>query len=104
MLYSKERYERAQGELEGALSRDAGRLGQREQASEFEKLPDITYQHVADVLDYLRGRTVEQTNKKLSRLREQAHGEALELKKHHELVSSTSSATVALDETWETND
>jgi len=87
MRYSKENYERTQGELEEAQSRDAERLRQREQASEFEKLPDITYQHVAGALDYLRGKSAEQAEKKLDELRYKAHDEALELKRRHELLA-----------------
>jgi hypothetical protein len=87
MLYSKENYERVEGELEGAQNRDAERLRQREQASEFGKLSDITYQHVAGVLDYLRGKSVEQASKKLSELHGQAHDEALELKTRHEMLA-----------------
>ena|ERR1700693_796745 len=89
MRYSKENYERAQSELEKAQGRDAERLRQREQASEFEKLPDITYQHVTDVIEYLRGKSVEQANKKLSELHDQAQDEALELKRRHELLTGT---------------
>jgi hypothetical protein len=89
MRYSKENYERAQSELEKAQGRDAERLRQREQASEFEKLPDITYQHVTDVIEYLSGKSVEQANKKLSELHDQAQDEALELKRRHELLTGT---------------
>src|SRR5438552_11262201 len=63
-----------------------GMIDGSSQASQTEKLADFSYANVAGVLDFLRGNTAQQRGKKLEKLYELAHGEAIEIKNQHEAL------------------
>ena len=86
MRYSKENYERVDHELENAATNSAESPQRFERASEFEKLADLTYQQVVSAFGYLRGGSAERVSKKLGKLYEHAHQEALDLQSQHELL------------------
>jgi hypothetical protein len=91
MRYSREGYENAEEKLHDSEDREKSRADRSEQASELAKFADVSYENVANVLDFLRGDTVEQSKKKLTRLYDQAYDDAIELNTRHEALEAEAS-------------
>jgi hypothetical protein len=88
MQYSREEYEEEQSHLDGAENRGGDKLHFSGKSSELEKFADVTYERVADVLDYLRGKTAEQIRIRLDRLYDEANVEASVFNKQHESLQA----------------
>jgi hypothetical protein len=88
MRYSKEAYESERAELRDAEEHERKVIEGEQSASQVEKLADFTYANVAAVLDYLRGDTARQHQKKLGELYESAHAEAVDLEDQHEALQA----------------
>src|SRR5258708_36112603 len=77
--YNRENYEHTQAELTDAEQRERNRVDDLLSTPTWEKLPVITYQAANEVLEYFRGKTLEQVTQRLRRLETQAQGEAVEI-------------------------
>lgn len=88
MRYSKEAYESEQAKLRDAEEHEREVIEGQRSASQAEKLADFTYANVAGVLDYLRGDTARQHQKKINELYESARAEASDLERQHEALQA----------------
>jgi hypothetical protein len=88
MRYSKGAYEGEQSELHQAQDREQEIINNSGKASEAENFADLTYANVAGVLEFLRGNTAQQHQRKLEKLYELAHGEAIELENQHKSLEN----------------
>jgi hypothetical protein len=88
MRYSREGYESAEEKLHHSEEHEESIIGRSSKASELAKFADVTYENVARVLDFLRGDTIEQSRKKLTRLYDLAYDEAIELNIRHEALQA----------------
>jgi hypothetical protein len=88
MRYSKEAYGSEQAKLRDAEEQERELMKGQQSASQAERLADFTYANVAGVLDYLRGDTARQHQKKIDDLYESAHAEASDLERQHEALQA----------------
>jgi hypothetical protein len=88
MRYSKEGYEDTEAKLRDSEDREKSKTERIESSSELAKFADVTYENVAHVLEFLRGNTIEQNNRKLTKLHDRAYGEAVELNTRHEALQA----------------
>jgi hypothetical protein len=94
MQYSRENFEGTEEQLRDAEMRENNLTREIGNASELEKLADVSYANVVGVLDFLRGRTAEQSKRRLEHLYDKAHDEALERDKQHTALEAQ------VEKTW----
>jgi len=64
----------------------------------YEKLPVMTFQAASHLLDFVKGKTREQVERRLQRIYSESHDEALDLDRRHKaLVDNVVQASSTLD-------